>query len=119
MVEHNGLTGRKYVMNESVFANASVNPDNLCFENNLPSGLQNVTLCKAKDNKGVPLFLSLPHFFAADPAYVEQFASGSDLSPSPNRHQSSMILETTLSVPLEFYLKIQLVVKVDPDPNLR
>ena len=114
LVDHLGLKGVKYVLDESTFANKTVFDKNACYENNLPSGLQNVTLCKAKNGIGAPIFLSFPHFYAADPFYLAQFTEDSDLAPNQDLHQPHMVLETQMSVPIELNFRLQLNVKVDP-----
>lgn len=112
--EHHGLIGRKYILDNNTFANGTVNPENSCFENNLPSGVQNVTQCNSPGGMSAPIFLSFPHFYSADPFYVNQFSNDSDLAPSKDLHEPGMTLETTLSVPIELSFKLQLVVKIDP-----
>ena len=48
----NGLAGTKYSLDGTTFGNTSVNTDNWCYQNNLPSGVQNITHCKACEGKG-------------------------------------------------------------------
>ena len=105
-------------MDETTFANATVNEDNACFENNLPSGVQNVTFCKAIDGMGAPIYISFPHFYSADPFYIHQFTSDSDFAPNQENHEPNMILETTLTVPIAINFRLQLIVRVDPDEDL-
>ncbi len=40
------VSTRVFMLDETTFANASVNPDNSCFHNQLPTGVQNSTMCK-------------------------------------------------------------------------
>lgn len=77
-----------YKLDETTFANGTVHPPNQCFHNNLPSGVQNNTKCQ----RDSPSFLSFPHFFHADPFYVDQFTEGS-LRPSAEKHESKIVLE--------------------------
>lgn len=87
-----GIPTGVYKLDETTFANASTYPPNACFNNNLPSGVQNSTQCKQNS----PAFLSFPHFYLADPFYVDQFEDGS-LLPHPDNHESRIRLEPVLS----------------------
>ena len=83
---------------------------------------------KACNGQGAPIFLSFPHFYNADPVYLDQFdstplantslAENRGLNPSEEKHSANMVLENTLSIPLELNFRLQLVIKVDPDPEL-
>ena len=77
-----------YKLDETTFANGTVHPPNQCFHNNLPTGVQNNTKCQ----RDSPSFLSFPHFYHADPFYVDQFTEGS-LSPSAEKHESKIVME--------------------------
>ena len=48
---------------EKKILNEMVHPDNWCFGNNLPSGLQNGSHCTGKNS---PIYYSFPHFYVAD-----------------------------------------------------
>ena len=54
----------------------------------LPSGLLNISSCVG----GSPQYVSLPHFYLADPALLEQFHPESDLHPDQNLHSSHLRL---------------------------
>ncbi len=88
--KHHNLEGINYKLPISTFANATFNPQNWCFANNLPTGLQNASYCKAKKS---PFLYSFPHFYGADPFYLDQFDSKSDLKPKEDLHSSSMLIE--------------------------
>ena len=88
--KHHSLDGIVYELPETTFANATVHPDNWCFENNLPSGLQNGSHCHSKNS---PIYFSFPHFYAADQFYLDQFDEKSDLKPSMDRHTTKMLIE--------------------------
>ena len=87
---HEGLEGNLYKLPETTFANESVHAKNWCFENNLPSGLQNGSYCNAKNS---PIYYSFPHFYGADQFYLDQFDEKSELEPSMEKHRSSMLIE--------------------------
>ena len=54
----------------------------------LPTGLLNISSCA----RGSPQYVSLPHFYQADPALMEQFHPESDLHPDQNLHSSHLRL---------------------------
>ena len=90
MGKHHVLDGILYQLPDTTFANATVHPNNWCFENNLPSGLQNGSHCNGKNS---PIYFSFPHFYAADQFYVDQFDKKSDLKPTMEQHASTMLVE--------------------------
>jgi len=51
-----------------------------------PSGLINVTACRF----GAPAFVSLPHFYKADPLFLDQVEG---LTPNDRNHSFSITLE--------------------------
>lgn len=85
------LPGVIYELPVNTFANGSTYQPNWCFENNLPSGLHNSTYCKEEKT---PLFMSFPHFYGADPFYINKFSPDSDLKPSKEKHGSNMLVLT-------------------------
>ena len=68
---------------------------NKCYDNNLPTGVQNVSNCKMK----APAYLSRPHFDKADSFYARQFQLG--VHPETEKHDSHFLIEPHTSVPLE------------------
>lgn len=68
-------------------------PGNECYctGNCIPSGMINVSSCRW----GLPFFASLPHFYGADPVYVEAVEG---LDPDKSKHESYIVLEP-VSVP--------------------
>jgi len=112
-VSHFGLKGQRFVLSPTAFANSSVCPDNSCYGNNLPSGVQNNTRCKVES----PAFVSRPHFMLADPFYLEQFQSG--ISPDVSRHESEIVLEPTSSIPLKVSIRLQINILVDRVPGIQ
>ena len=71
------------------------NKDNECYQNNLPTGVQNVSQCKMK----APAFLSRPHFEKADGYYAKQFQIG--IHPETSQRDSYFLIEPHTSIPLE------------------
>ena len=72
-----------------------VTQDNECYQNNLPTGVQNVSQCKMK----APAFLSRPHFEKADGYYAKQFQIG--IHPETSQRDSYFLIEPHTSIPLE------------------
>ena len=77
----------KYVIDPEEFLNVTYNPDNAqWFQYTAPTGLLNITA----PTRGIPLFLSQPHFVNADPFYKQQFEG---LKPEPELHETVMGVE--------------------------
>ena len=85
----NEIPGNVYELPTSTFANGTVYPPNQCFDNYLPSGLHNATYCKGEKT---PLFISFPHFYGADPYYIQQFDSRTNFHPNKMDHGSRMVM---------------------------
>lgn len=66
----------------------SLYPENACSCNGecVPSGVLNISACRY----GSPGFVSFPHFYTADPYYVDQFDG---LTPNKKQHELSITLE--------------------------
>ena len=60
-----GTKGFVYEVDQNLFTNGSIHPENSCFGSNLPTGMFDVSPC----NFGAPVFISQPHFYQADPYY--------------------------------------------------
>lgn len=62
-----------YIASEKTLDNGQKLPENRCFcgspsdESCVPAGAMNVSKCKY----GAPAFVSLPHFYRADPYYIK------------------------------------------------
>jgi len=97
-----GIPVEKFNLAPENFANSSVCEENSCYNNNIPTGVQNVTQCKMES----PAFVSRPHFHLADPFYQEQFQYG--IMPEDGKHDSSFWIEPKSSIPLKVDMKLQL-----------
>ena len=97
-----GIAALKMQLDRRSFANTSESPGHSsCYNNNnLPTGVQNLTQCKLK----VPIFLSRPHFYLADGYYAHQFA-GQGIRPNPKLHESEVLIEPVSSIPLKVEMK--------------
>lgn len=77
----------------------------------LLSGVMNVSACRF----GAPVFISFPHFYAADPYYL-QFVDG--LKPNKSKHEFHITMEPDTAIPLEVAARLQVNVMVRQSPNI-
>ncbi|XP_045474063.1 protein peste-like isoform X3 [Harmonia axyridis] len=110
----NMIDGYKFTLGDHFFDNGTIYPENTCYCTGdcVPYGLMNVSLCRY----GSPGFVSLPHFYKADPYYTNLIDG---MKPS-EKHDFYMIIEPTTGLPLEVSarLQINLLVKNIPDVGL-
>jgi len=97
-----GVPVQKFDLAATSFANSSVCAENSCYNNNIPTGVQNVTRCKMDS----PAFVSRPHFHLADPFYREQFQYG--VRAREGDHDSSFWVEPKSSIPVKVEMRLQL-----------
>jgi hypothetical protein len=57
-----------------------------CVEECVPSGVRGISKCRF----GAPAFVSFPHFYEADPSYVQNIGG---LNPSKNLHEFYIAVE--------------------------
>ncbi|GBP20291.1 Scavenger receptor class B member 1 [Eumeta japonica] len=103
-----------YTPPSSTFENADTNPDNKCYclnEACPPRGLQNISPCQYN----APVYLSFPHFYDAEPSLLEPFEG---LNPTKEKHETYFMIQPTLGVPVEGFVRVQLNLKVDRAPNI-
>ena len=100
---HHGIEGTIFELPVTAFANETVHEENWCYENNLPSGMQNVTQCKGKNGKKSPLFLSMPHFYGADEYYINQFDPRSNFLPTKCDHGSRFVMLKVITDFIKFF----------------
>ncbi|KAJ8959906.1 hypothetical protein NQ318_011643 [Aromia moschata] len=83
-----GITGYKYSANDRFLDNGTKIPENKCFCDGdcMPSGALNVSACRY----GSPAFVSLPHFYKADP-YYRDIVEG--VAPDAEKHDFFMTFE--------------------------
>ncbi|XP_076296719.1 protein croquemort [Lasioglossum baleicum] len=110
---HEGLTGVMYVNDDTIFDNGTKVPSRKCYylEDSIPSGAMNISLCKW----GAPAFISLPHFYLADPSYRENI---NGMNPQKDKHQLSISLEPKTGVPLKVSAQLQLNLLLQPYGNM-
>ncbi|XP_053980417.1 protein croquemort-like [Hylaeus volcanicus] len=84
-----------------------------CFCNGkcTPVGLMNISACRY----GAPVFLSLPHFYKADPSLRERFKG---LNPDEQQHDFFITLEPTTGIPLKVSAKMQVNILLEPSKTV-
>ena len=103
-----GTEGSVYIVDETFFANSTINPENKCFETKeIPSGMFDASLCRF----GAPIFMSQPHFYQADPYYQTFLAS--PLKPNKSLHETKFVFETVSGVPMKVAARFQVNIKLD------
>ncbi|KAG4079636.1 hypothetical protein HA402_010416 [Bradysia odoriphaga] len=112
-VDVNGMLSYKFSGAQRSIDNGSLYEENLCFDaaEGLYSGVLNVSSCRY----GVPVFVSYPHFFAADPYYREQ-VDGMD--PVEEKHQFYMSLEPSTGVVMDVAARLQLNLLINPNAEI-
>ncbi|XP_063920978.1 protein peste-like [Zophobas morio] len=108
-----GILGYRYIADDRVLDNGTIYPQNRCFCNGecLPSGMVNLS----NTRHGFPMFVSLPHFYRADPYYGNLIEG---MKPDPDKHQFSITIEPMTGIPLKVDVKIQANLYVQPVPGV-
>jgi hypothetical protein len=90
-----GVTGYRYTAGERAVDNGTKFAENSCYSeaslDSLPSGVMNISACRY----GSPVFMSYPHYYAADPFYLNEVVG---LEPSKEKHESYFTLEPVSSL---------------------
>ncbi|XP_056642709.1 protein croquemort-like [Diorhabda sublineata] len=106
-----GLKGYKYVGTERNFDNGTNYLESRCFISKdfvgeQYSGVRNVSLCKFR----APALVSYPHFYLADPSYLESIEG---LKPEKEKHEMYLSLQPDTGLPLSVRAKIQINLKME------
>jgi scavenger receptor class B, member 1 len=92
----NGVTGYRFSGGERALDNGTKYPENACYNDDsdelVPSGVMNISACRY----GSPIFMSFPHYYAADPFYLDEV---NGLEPEKEKHQSYFTLD-----PVNYFL---------------
>ncbi|KAJ9576493.1 hypothetical protein L9F63_006642 [Diploptera punctata] len=112
-VETMEMSGYKYVASKSLVDNGTSYTDSQCNCNGdcLPAGVFNISSCRY----GIPLFISYPHFYGADPWYTTQV---NGLNPNADDHQFRITLEPKTGILLDLKARIQLNLLLQPSHNV-
>ncbi|XP_012271292.1 protein croquemort-like [Orussus abietinus] len=76
-----------------------------------PSGLMNITSCRF----GAPGFVSLPHFYNADPMLLDQVVG---LYPREENHSFYITLEPTTGIPIDVAARLQINILLQPSSTV-
>lgn len=108
----NGLKVFKYSSTEQTLDNGQKYAENKCFSlnNDILPGVMNISACRF----GAPVFVSMPHFYAADHAYL----NFSGLNPSADKHAFYIALDPNTGIPVEVAARLQINIFVEPFPNI-
>lgn len=108
-----GVNGYKYSGGKKTVDNGTAYPENKCFSvgKSVPSGVMNVSSCRY----GTPVFMSFPHYYAADPIYLDQIEG---LSPNKAKHEFFITLEPMSGIPLDVAARFQINMLITPTPNI-
>lgn len=103
----------EFELSPDTFDNGATNPKNKCFCSGghcLKPGAFNLSQCTF----GAPLALSYPHYYNADPSYLENIEG---LHPNPQQHASYFFLEPLVSFPMNVSAKFQLNAMLERIPH--
>lgn len=91
---HRDIRGNRFAAGLRAIDNGTLYPENKCYPQGMPSGVMNISVC----NFDQPMFISYPHFYLADPSYLEAVEG---LSPNKEKHESYITLEPKTGITLE------------------
>lgn len=92
-----------------IFLTGTLYPENKCFCGGrcVPSGVMNVSSCWFD----APVFMSYPHFYNADPYYVDALVG---MQPKQEDHELYVVLEPKTGLALEVAARFQVNLMVEP-----
>lgn len=91
---HRDIGGNRFTLGDRAIDNGTLYPENKCYPQGMPSGVMNISVC----NFDQPMFISYPHFYLADPSYVNAVEG---LFPNKEKHESYITLEPKTGITLE------------------
>ncbi|XP_074651843.1 platelet glycoprotein 4-like [Tubulanus polymorphus] len=105
-VQLKGVDLLRFVQPASVYANATINPDNIgfCMPDDghcLDSGVLNVSHCR----QGAPVFMSEPHFYNAASKYIDAIIG---IHPNKENHATRIDVEPYTGVGMSAKMKFQI-----------
>lgn len=105
--EAHGIEGSQWMGGDKVFDNGHLYEENRCFclEEDFadcpPTGNLDISKCQL----GAPATMSYPHFYMADPSYLNAVDG---LSPNSTLHKFTIALHPETGIPLDLAARIQL-----------
>nr|XP_023016491.1 protein peste-like isoform X2 [Leptinotarsa decemlineata] len=112
-VSVDGIHAYKYT-GDNMFDNGTTRPENACYcvGECIPSGAFNVSSCR----DGSPTFLSLPHFYNADPSYTQNMKG---MKPEKSKHSFFFEVEPKTGLILNVQAGMQVNMLLQPIPKIR
>lgn len=117
--ERLGIVGSKWLADYRVFDNGQNYPPNSCYctgeKSSCPDllpGVQNMSDCRF----GAPVFASFPHFYLADPSYVNALDG---IKPEASQHEFYLALEPNTGIPLDIAARLQINILLQPIKNIK
>lgn len=107
-----GISADRYDLSDSAYDSSQENSTCFNVENEKPVfGLQNISPCQY----GAPVYVSNPHFYKTSPELLEAVEG---LTPEKEKHESYLIIQPKLGVPLKAKVRAQLNFKVEQSTNV-
>ncbi|XP_017481187.1 PREDICTED: protein croquemort [Rhagoletis zephyria] len=114
-IEKHGLTGYNWVGTVETLDSGENYPNQKCFCD--PSFDEcpktGVVDCK-KCRNNAPIYASFPHFYLADPTYLNAVAG---LQPDEHKHSFNLAIEPNTGVPLQVNGRLQINMMIQPDDD--
>ncbi|XP_037037041.1 protein peste-like [Bradysia coprophila] len=112
-VDVRGLLGYKFIGGKRSVDNGSLYPENKCYApgEGSCSGVLNISSCRF----GVPVFMSYPHFYGADPYFIKQIDG---MNPDEGKHQFYITLEPSTGMALDVAARLQINLLITPSPTI-
>lgn len=116
-----GISGYRFAPGPEVMASPVENGNNYCFCPQVASGLTKENGCLRKGAmdlsgcQGIPVIVTYPHFYEADPFYLEGVVG---LNPQADLHRMQLDVEPMTGVPLMGGKKMQLNFEVKHIPGV-
>lgn len=109
-----GINLERFVAPASTFQNGSEYPPNACFatKRHLRSGAMDISRCQ----HGAPVVVSFPHFYQADPSYLDAVDG---LHPDSFRHSFHLDVEPSLGLALGLNARLQVNLALEKVPAIR
>uniref|UniRef100_UPI00359009B7 platelet glycoprotein 4 n=1 Tax=Myxine glutinosa TaxID=7769 RepID=UPI00359009B7 len=108
-----------FVVPEESMAAAQTYPDNYCFCKNSEAFLKNCTKAGVLDLtpcKGVPMFMSLPHFLFADEEYRRDVEG---MHPNFEEHKTHLDIEPLSGITISYAKRLQINLRLQPFTDIK
>ncbi|XP_037957700.1 protein croquemort isoform X2 [Teleopsis dalmanni] len=112
-LERHGIKATQWVGTIETLDSGENYPNQKCFCNPLHEECPKtgvVDCKKCRDN--APIYASFPHFYLADPSYIDAV---SGMNPDPEKHQFMLSVEPFTGVPLQVNGRLQINMMIEPD----